>query len=131
MTDLHFPKRMRLLRAGEFDQVFAARATASDARLVVHGTLNGLSYPRLGVAVSRRIGTAVARNRWKRLIREAFRQAQRQLPALDIVCVPRPGLEPRLEKLLESLPVLARRIESQLQQRAAGSKPRPQATGNR
>ncbi len=37
-------------------------------------------YRRLGVTVSKRYGNAVARNRFKRLIREAFRIQQYRLP---------------------------------------------------
>jgi ribonuclease P protein component len=39
-------------------------------------TANGLGFGRLGIAVGRRVGTAVVRNRVKRIVREAFRGAQ-------------------------------------------------------
>jgi ribonuclease P protein component len=40
---------------------------------------------RLGLAIATRVfGTAVARNRVKRIIRESFRLHQRMLPAVDI-----------------------------------------------
>jgi len=49
---------------------------------------NGGTAPRLGVAATRKLGSAVERNRAKRLARELFRR--RKLPvALDIVIVPR------------------------------------------
>jgi ribonuclease P protein component len=49
---------------------------------------NGGTIARLGVAATRKIGTAVDRNRAKRLAREIF---MRQKPgaALDVVVVPR------------------------------------------
>jgi ribonuclease P protein component len=49
---------------------------------------------RLGVVASRRIGSAVIRNRAKRLVREAFR-ATRQLwmPGIDVVVIVRRPLE--------------------------------------
>ena len=42
-------------------------------------------HPRLGLAIATRVfGTAVARNRVKRLIRESFRMNQYSLPAVNI-----------------------------------------------
>jgi ribonuclease P protein component len=99
------------LQPPEFERVFAARLSAGDDWIVVYGTDNRLGHPRLGVAVSRRAGGAVARNRWKRLLREAFRLTQHQLPALDLVCSPRASKPPGLEQLQESLCSLAKRIE--------------------
>lgn len=46
---------------------------------------NHESYARLGLAIATRtFGTAVARNRIKRLARESFRLNQHDLPPLDI-----------------------------------------------
>ncbi len=51
---------------------------------------NALGYPRVGLAVSRRLGSAVQRNRIKRLLREAARPLLRAGNGLDRVIVPRP-----------------------------------------
>jgi ribonuclease P protein component len=106
-----FPKRVRLLRASEFERVFAARVSVADTSMVLHGAANELGRPRLGLVVSRRIGGAVERNRWKRLLREAFRLTQDQLPPLDLICIPRPGGPASLEVLKASLLRLAARVE--------------------
>lgn len=107
--DLTFPKSRRLRRTAEFRRVYDARRSASDPRITLYALPNDLGHPRLGVSASRKLGNAVARNRWKRLLREAFRLLQHELPAADFVIVPRPGAEPQLAELSESLRALAKR----------------------
>ena len=47
---------------------------------------NGLGHPRLGLAVGvKAAGNAVNRNRIKRVVRNAFRLRQAELPAIDLV----------------------------------------------
>jgi ribonuclease P protein component len=42
---------------------------------------------RLGITVTRKVGTAVRRNRIKRLVREWFRLRRAMLGALDVVVI--------------------------------------------
>jgi ribonuclease P protein component len=118
MSNNRFPKRVRLLRAGEFESVFAARNSASDPWIVLYGAASTAGHPRLGLTVSRRVGCAVERNRWKRLLREAFRLSQHDLPALDLICVVRGQSPPDLHQLQKSLAALSHRIKNKIEQRA-------------
>ena len=110
-SDQRFERRLRVRSKADFDRIYAARRHAGDGLIVVNAADNGLDYPRLGLAVGRVVGNAVVRNRWKRLLREAFRLERRQLPAgMDLVVRPRPKIEPELTALRRSLVSLAWRI---------------------
>jgi len=68
-----FPRAARLSRARDFRRVYQDgwRVHVAPLRVVALPREEGLS--RLGLAVGRKVGRAVVRNRWKRAIREAFR----------------------------------------------------------
>ena len=119
MIDFRFPKRLRLLTPRDFERVMQARASAADGLVRMYGAANDLDHPRLGLTVSRRLGGAIERNIWKRALREAFRLAQRDLPACDLVCIPQRDAVPNVARLVESLPKLARRIDVELRRRSA------------
>jgi ribonuclease P protein component len=120
MSDERFPKRLRLLRPGEFQRVMSERVSATDGVLRMFAAGNELGHPRLGLTASRRSGGAVERNRWKRTVREAFRLAQGDLPDLDIVCVMRKMPTPTLQSMMASLRRLSARAHSKIERRRQG-----------
>ena len=92
-----FPRAVRLLSAGDFARVFAVRRSAASGPLVLYAcpATSAAQPARLGLSVSSRIGNAVVRNRWKRRLREAFRQVRTTLPAgNDFVIVVRSAAVP-------------------------------------
>lgn len=58
----------------------------ADAYFSLSVLANHENCPRLGLAIATRtLGTAVERNRIKRLARESFRLNQHELPAVDVM----------------------------------------------
>ena len=110
-SDHRFLPQYHIRRGADFRRAYGRRCSAGDGRILVFGHPNGLPHPRLGISASRRVGNAVVRNRWKRLLREAFRLTRQKLPqGIDLIVIPRPTAEPTLATLIESLPRLAARV---------------------
>jgi ribonuclease P protein component len=122
---LTLPQTHRMKTPAEFERCYARKRSASDGVLIVYACENDRAHPRLGCSVSRKVGNAVARNRYKRLFREAFRLAQHQLPSgVDLIVIPRPGPEPALDAVRGSLLKLAAQAARKL---GEGKRPQPPA----
>ena len=115
MSDHHLPKSHRLKSPADYRRVYDRRRSAGNGRITICGCENNLDHPRLGVSVSRKVGGAVVRNRWKRMLREAFRLSGEELPGgVDLVVVAKVSTPPELPWLLEELPRLAKQVARKL-----------------
>lgn len=116
---LRFRRDMRLAHREEYQRIFARRCSAREGQLLVFGLKNDLGHARLGLSVSRKVGPAVVRNRWKRLIREAFRLSYADLPpGLDLIAIPVVPNTPDLAAISRALVSCARRIARRVDDRS-------------
>jgi ribonuclease P protein component len=83
----------RLSRAAEFERVYRHGRSQANRHLVLYVFPNdSVRRPRIGLSVPRKVGSAVERNKVKRLLREAFEHAQAEVgEGYDVVVVARPA----------------------------------------
>jgi ribonuclease P protein component len=92
-------RRNRLSRSRDFDAVYRQGRSASTRFLVLYWfTREEEDEPRLGLAVPKGTGNAVARNRIKRQLREVWRERLERVPrGRDYVLIAKPGLAEAIE----------------------------------
>ena len=84
--------RTRLTDSPDFERVYRQGAAYRGNLLSVHAFPNERDSPRLGLSVSRRVGSAVTRNTVRRRLREIFHSALPEIPGdLDLVVSARPA----------------------------------------
>jgi len=121
MTSLAKAERLRkgarrLSARADFERVRREGRSWSHRLLVLVACPNALDFSRVGVAAGKRMGSAVVRNRAKRLMREAMRQVYPRIRAgWDLVLIARVAIVPvkmqavaiALESLLRLAELLA------------------------
>lgn len=113
-----FPPSHRLRSKAEFSAVFDAKVSTLRGPLVMYALPNQLGHPRMGIVIGRRVGTAVRRNRIKRLLREAFRLHQYDLPVgYDVIIVVRPHAPLILAEYQKLMTALMLKLHAQWQKR--------------
>ena len=111
---LRFGANLRLRSKLQFDAVYAGSRRVDDRFFALRVKANGLSHPRVGLAVAvKTAGNAVGRNRIRRLVRESFRLSQHELPPVDVVVAAKfPAREASATSLRDSLATLWKRVAS-------------------
>lgn len=111
-----FKKEHRIRSGEDFNRAYSHKQRAGDQHLLIFGVCNGLPNSRIGLSVSKKHGNAVRRSRIKRLLREAFRLSQHELPSgLDLVLIPRQNSGATLTDYQKSLKYLARKIARRIE----------------
>ena len=109
--DHRFLKTERLTRKADIDACYRTGRRVNGRYLRIHARATDLTVARLAISVPGRLCDAVRRNRWKRLVREAFRLNKETIGVgLDMIVVPTrpPGTLKRQEVEAALLDVVRR-----------------------
>lgn len=109
---LSFPKTARILTSRHFQGIFKARNRLTASCVTFDFRLGKATCPRLGITVSKKYGKAHDRNRFKRVVREAFRTSYHLFPKdLEINVTPRlPSQNVCKNSIVEDLTLLLTRV---------------------
>jgi len=88
MKAVGLPPVARLRRAADFTALRKPTGRLGSPCFRIRYRDNQVGFARLGQAISRRVSKrAVDRNRIRRIVRESFRHARAQLPAVDVLVI--------------------------------------------
>jgi ribonuclease P protein component len=91
--DESFSRKHRLSKSSDFKRVFSKGKRIATPLFVIYSLRNHLPFSRLGIQVKAKIGTAVRRNRIKRMVREIFRKIKEELvEPQDLIFIAEKGL---------------------------------------
>jgi ribonuclease P protein component len=86
LLNASYRRAHRLLESHDFTAAIRYGRRFMQPAFTLYVRCNALSWPRLGLAVSRRnVRRAALRNRLKRVMREVYREMLAELPRVDLV----------------------------------------------
>jgi ribonuclease P protein component len=111
-----FPKSRHLRSPLDFARVYEPKQRAGDEHLLIFGAPRPDGGPtRVGFSISKKNGNSPQRHRIRRLLREAFRLSQHEIPdGLDLILIPRPGSGSTLVDYEQSLVRLSQKLHRRL-----------------
>lgn len=126
------PRPNRLLKRRDFLRVRGGARWTTQSHVLEAKERAGdkgaaASVARFGFTVTKRVGAATVRNRIKRRLREAVRQAglPRAKPSHDYVLIARPGaLERSFEELVADIGLALERVHRDRPRRSGGGRKR-------
>jgi len=111
---LSFPKALRLLSSAHFQKLHKEGKRVAGSTILIQYK-KSFSRTRLGITVSKKYGKAHDRNRFKRVVREAFRECYHSIPeGLHVNICPRlPRTYPDKWSLLQELQELLKHVNAE------------------
>lgn len=120
MDKLKFTKQQRISTGAEYQEILKNGKKASDSYFRIIAVIKPEQIDRkIGIIVSKKVGTAVNRNRIKRVVREIFRLNQKQIAiGTNVVVIAKPDcvnkkywdIEKSLKQLLDRVNVIQKNI---------------------
>lgn len=114
MREFLFQKKDRILKSTDYREISLRGKKIENQDFIIYRKKNTLKNSRLGITVSKKVGTAVERNRVKRIIREFFRTNRNFFSEedVDLNVIAKKSASSRKNKILfESLKEVAKKID--------------------
>lgn len=120
---LRFSRLQRLISRKDFRATYQGGKRHVGVKLLAHYRLGYADCPKLGITISRKWGKASKRNRFKRVVREAYRHLYSELPQkLELNIHPRLSFEDLSpSEVEEELKRLVKKIRDQAQPQSTKS----------